>query len=222
MPELGRLTVGDETHRTHVRVPDGATSGVVVLHAWWGLNDDVIAYADRLADAGFAVEAPDLFRGRVATEPDEAERLAQSGDESADGIVLAASDDLAARLGPAAPLAIVGFSFGAGYAIWAASERPALAATIVYYGTYAGEFLKRSKAPLLGHFAEADPFTSEDEIRELEDGFRAAGRRATIHRYPGTGHWFAEPSRDAYRSEAANLAFRRTLAFLGDSLAPKG
>jgi carboxymethylenebutenolidase len=48
----------------------------------------------------------------------------------------------------------------------------------------------------------------------MEDGFRAAGRRATVHRYPGTGHWFAEPSRDAYRKEAAELAFSRTIEFL--------
>jgi carboxymethylenebutenolidase len=221
MPELDQLTVGDETHRTYVRVPDGATTGVVVLHAWWGLNDDVIAYADRIADAGYAVEAPDMFAGRIATEPDDADRLSQTGDKVADGIVLAAVDHLAARLGPDAPLAIVGFSFGAGYAIWAPSEKPRLGGSVVYYGAYAGEFLKRSNAPLLGHFAEDDPFTSEDEIRELEEAFRAAGRQATIHRYAGTGHWFAEPSRDAYRKDAADLAFRRTLDFLGEQLGPK-
>jgi carboxymethylenebutenolidase len=218
MPEFDQLPLGDAEHRLYVRIPGSATAGVVVLHAWWGLNDDVIAYADRLAGGGFAVVAPDMFLGQVATEPADAERLAQAGDEIAGPIALAAVDHLAERLGEGAPLAILGFSFGAGYAIWAPSERPRLAASVVYYGAYAGEFLTRSSAPLLGHFAEEDPFTTEDEIRELEDGFRAAGRQATIHRYPGTGHWFAEPSRDAYRAEAAELAFSRTVEFLRASL----
>jgi carboxymethylenebutenolidase len=214
MPEFDQLSVGDAEHRLYVRTSGLATAGVVVLHPWWGLNDDVIAYADRLAGTGLAVVAPDMFRGQVATEPEDAERLAQEGDQVADAIALAAVDHLAERLGGEAALAILGFSFGAGYAIWAPSERPRLAASVVYYGAYAGPFLARSSAPLLGHFAEEDPFTSEEEIRELEDGYRAAGRHATIHRYPGTGHWFAEPSRDAYRADAAELAFSRTVDFL--------
>jgi carboxymethylenebutenolidase len=219
MPDFEQLVAGDEVHRAYVRIPDGSSAGIVVLHAWWGLNDDVIAFADRLADAGFAVFTPDMFRGQIATEREDAERLSSEGDESgADVISLAAVDALGERLGPDAPLAILGFSFGAGYSIWAPSERDRLAASVVYYGAYAGPFLTRSKASLLGHFAEEDEFTSEDEIRELEEGFRAAGREATIHRYPGTGHWFAEPSRDAYRAEAADLAFGRTVGFLGEKL----
>jgi carboxymethylenebutenolidase len=214
MPELEPMPVGDGIVHAYVRIPGDVAGGVVILHAWWGLNDDAIAYADRLADAGFAVIAPDMFRGQVATEVAEAERLSQEGDQVADGIALAAVDHLAERLGPDSPLAVLGFSFGAGYAIWAPSQRDRLTASVVYYGAYAGEFLKRSNAALLGHFAEEDPFTSEDEIRELEEGFRAAGRKAMVHRYPGTGHWFAEPSRDAYRLGAAELAFTRTVEFL--------
>jgi carboxymethylenebutenolidase len=49
----------------------------------------------------------------------------------------------------------------------------------------------------------------------LEGLLKKAGRPVTIHRYPGTGHWFFEPDRlDAYNQEAANLAWERTLAFL--------
>ena len=215
MTDIIPLSAGDSTGRAYMRVPDGARAGVVVLHAWWGLNDDVIAYADRLVDAGFAVIAPDMFHGQVATEVADAERLSAEGDAGdAEAIAFAAVDRLAKELGPDAPLATLGWSFGAGYAIWAASERDRLSATVVYYGAYAGEFLERSTAPLLGHFAEQDPFTTEDEVTELEAGFRDAGRDITTYRYPGTGHWFAEPSRDAYRPEAAELAFERTVDYL--------
>jgi carboxymethylenebutenolidase len=218
MPDFEALGAGAETARAYTRIPDGATAGVVVLHAWWGLNDDVIAYADRLADTGYAVLAPDMFDGEVATDVEVAERLSQKGDEGADRVAFAAVDELASRLGPDAPLAVLGFSFGAAYALLVPSERERVSATVVYYGTYTGSFLERSKAPVLGHFAETDPFEPTESVDALEEALRAAGRAVTIHRYPGTGHWFAEPSRDAYRPEAAELAFERTLEFLGERL----
>jgi carboxymethylenebutenolidase len=221
MTDFTQVAVGDTTARAYLRVPDGARSGVVVLHAWWGLNEDVVAYADRLADAGFAVIAPDMFHGQVATEVADAERLSAEGDAGdADAIAFAAVDRLAKELGPDAPLATLGWSFGAAYAIWAPSERDRVIATVVYYGAWVDEFVKQSRAPLLGHFAEVDPFTTDDEVSQLEAGFRDAGREITTYRYPGTGHWFAEPSRDAYRPEAAELAFERTVDFLRGHLQP--
>jgi len=215
MHDFEPLTVGDQTLRAYLRIPDHARAGVVVFHAWWGLNDDVVVYADRLADAGFAVIAPDMFRGQVATEPEDAERL--SGEFEAGGVddvAWAAVDRLAEVLGSDAPLAALGWSFGAAYAIWGPSVRPRLRATVAYYGTYTAPFIAGSTAPLLGHFAEEDPYTSEQEIRDLEEAFRAAGREITTYRYAGTGHWFAEPSRDAYREAAADLAFDRTIQYL--------
>jgi dienelactone hydrolase len=73
MAEFEPISDGDSTARAYVDVPEGARAGVVVLHAWWGLNDDVVTYADRLVKAGYAVIAPDMFHGRVATERADAE-----------------------------------------------------------------------------------------------------------------------------------------------------
>ena len=200
-----------------------SAKGVVVLHPWWGLNEDVLAYADRLASAGFAVSAPDMFGGQVASTIEEAERLSGSAEGSddtpaVDAMALAAVDDLAERLGPTSRIGVLGFSFGAAYATLIPAERDRLVASVVYYGVYTGDHLGRSSAAVQGHFAESDQFESDEGIAELEDGIRAAGREVEIHRYPGTGHWFAEPSRDAYRPEAADLAFDRTVAFLGRHL----
>ena len=214
MTDFEEIAGGDSIVRARIQIPAGARAGVVVLHAWWGLNEDVLAYADRLAGHGFAVVAPDMFGGQIATEIPDAERLSAAGDEVAGGIALAAVDALAERLGPDAPLAVLGFSFGAAHAIAAPSERDRLVATVAYYGSYWGDFLARSTAPLLGHFAETDPFEPDENVAALEGAFRDAGREVTIHRYPGTGHWFAEPSRDAYRPDAAKVALERTLAFL--------
>jgi carboxymethylenebutenolidase len=192
--------------------------GVVLLHAWWGLNDDLVAYADHLAAAGFAVVAPDLFGGEVVTTIEEAERLsgaAEANEAAIQAIMLGTVDHLADRLGPTAKLAVLGFSFGAAWAIWAPTQRDRLLATVVYYGTWVGPVHGRATTPLLGHYAQDDPNESAETVSAFEEGLRDAGREATIHRYPGTGHWFAEPSRDAYRAEAADLAFERTVAFLG-------
>ncbi|HET8786040.1 MAG TPA: dienelactone hydrolase family protein [Candidatus Limnocylindrales bacterium] len=218
MTDLERLTVGSETARAYERVADGARAGIVVLHAWWGLNDDVIAYSDRLVDAGFAVIAPDMFRGQVATSADHAERLSQEGDAGIAGdVAWAAIDRLAADL-PDAPIAVLGWSFGASYAIWAPSVRPRVKASVAYYGAWVDDFINEADAPLLGHFAETDPFTSEDDIRSLEDAYRKAGREIVTYRYPGTEHWFAEPSRPEFRADSADLAFKRTVAFLRERL----
>lgn len=195
------------------------TPGVALFHAWWGLNDDIVAYADRLAAAGFAVVAPDMFDGQIASTIEEADRLSGSSDEEViKPIALASADHLADRLGPTAKLTALGFSFGAAWAIWAPTRSGRVAATVVYYGTWVGSVLAASRVPVLGHFAEDDPYETAETVDEFEKRLQDAGREATIYRYPGTGHWFAEPSKDAYRAEPADLAFERTVAFLEQNL----
>jgi carboxymethylenebutenolidase len=215
------VEVGGTASRLHVAgdVAPGAP-GVVLFHAWWGLNEDVIAYAERLAAAGFAVAAPDLFGGEVASTIEEAERLASAADETAvNAIALAAVDHLLDRLGPTSKLAALGFSFGAHWTMWSPAQRDRVVASVLYYGTTGGSILTEASVPVLGHFADNDPYETAEWVAEFEATLRSAGRDVVIHRYPGTGHWFAEPSRDAYRAEAADLAFKRTVAFLQRQLA---
>jgi len=214
------VTAGGASARLYV-TGDGttATGGVLVLHAWWGLNEDVIAYADRLADAAYVVVAPDMFDGEVATTIEGAEKLARGADQAAiDEIVLASLDRLAATIGPDGKAAALAFSFGAHWSMWSPTRRDQVVASILYYGTTDGPLLEAATVPVLGHFAEDDPYETAEWVSEFEGILRSAGREVVIHRYPGTGHWFAEPSRDAYRPEAAELAFERTVAFLRSHL----
>jgi carboxymethylenebutenolidase len=200
--------------------PAPGKPGVVVLHAWWGLNEDVIAFADRLAGAGYAVVAPDMFGDQIVSTVEDAERLAGSSDDTViKGIVLATVANLAERIGSTSKVAALGFSFGAAWAIWAPIRSDRIATTVVYYGTWVEDaVLGGSHVPMLGHFAEHDPYETAETVDAFEKGLNDAGREATVYRYPGTGHWFAEPSRDAYRAEAADLAFERTVDFLGRKL----
>ena len=205
-------------HHVHRSIPSRrAEAGVVVLHPWWGLNDDVTEFADRLAAEGFAAVAPDLYDGKgVATTIEEAETLQQGlNEDAADALALAAVDALGETIGdPSARLATVGFSMGGAWALWLPSLRPEVSATVVYYGSMLGPSLTRARGPVLGHFAEADDYEPEENLAEFERTLRIAGRDVELHRYPGTRHWFAEPSRDAYDAAAADLAFERTVGFL--------
>jgi carboxymethylenebutenolidase len=209
----GETVVGG---RGYLAEAAGGGPGVLLLHAWWGLNDTIRDFADQLAVAGFSVLAPDLFDGRVATSVEQAEALVSSheADEAAqlalEQVVLGAADELSGRSGSV--IAAVGFSFGAAYALWLARQRPEqVGGVVVYYGTYPGV---GGQAPVLGHFAADDPFEPADNVGAFEAELRAAGRQVQFEHYPATRHWFAEPDRPEYDAAAAALAWTRTVEFL--------
>jgi carboxymethylenebutenolidase len=207
----------------HLATPPSAASAgppVLVLHAWWGLNDTIRAFCARLAEAGFVAFAPDLYHGKVADTIAEAEALSSGLDaDRAKADVAAAARFVADRFDPAGSgLAVVGFSLGAYFALdLSAADPERVRSVVVYYGTGPADF-GRSRAEYLGHFAEADPYEPQAFVDDLEAALRQADRPLSFHIYPGTGHWFAEPDRpDAFAPAAARLAWDRTLAFLGRS-----
>jgi carboxymethylenebutenolidase len=197
----------------------GTGDPVLVLHAWWGLNDTLKTFCTRLAGAGFVAFAPDLYHGKVADTIAEAETLVaalnQNGDQANTDLAEAAAF-LSERAGqPESRLTVIGFSLGAYYALDLSITMPErIQSVVVFYGTGPVDF-SQSKAAYLGHFAENDPFEPPSSVDSLEESLKRAGRPVTIYRYPGTGHWFFEPDRpDAYNQVAADLAWDRTLAFL--------
>jgi len=200
------------------RPPGGSGRAVLILHAWWGLNDTIRAFCDGLAGAGFAVFALDLYGGRVAVTIDEAEKLAGGLDaDRAKGDVAQATAFLLEASGqPEKGLAVIGFSLGAYYALDLSAAQPGKVHSVVlYYGVGPADF-GRARAAYLGHFAADDPYEPAESVAWLESALTDAGRPVTFHTYPETGHWFAEPDRaDAYHPAAAALAWERSLAFLG-------
>lgn len=199
--------------------PAGTGRAVLVLHAWWGLNDAIRTVCTRLADAGFTAFAPDLFHGKIARGVAEADALSSAHDgERVQANVFEAAAFLRERADPANDgITVVGFSFGAYYALDLSVTDPEhVRSVVLFYGTGPADF-SRSRAAYLGHFAAADEYEPQSEVNKLEAALRSAGRPVTFHRYNGTGHWFFEPDRvDAYNPAAASLAWDRTLTFLGD------
>jgi len=199
---------------------NGKGPGVLVLHAWWGLNDSLRRFCDRLAGEGFVALAPDLYNGEVATTREGAQQLMRQMDKDAARKKLkAAVKDLAAQ--PAVrrqTIGVVGFSLGGYYALGLACQKPkAIAAVIAFYATGEGKF-SMAQAAFLGHFAEQDEFEPAEDVRRLEAAIRQAGKRVAFHTYPGTKHWFFEADRPEYNPAAAQLAWDRTVTFLQEEL----
>jgi carboxymethylenebutenolidase len=199
---------------------DGQGDPVLVLHPWWGLNDTIRAFCDRLAAEGFVVFAPDLYHGQVVDTIPEAEAAVNelsSKYEQAQVEVAEAAAFLSERA-DGRGLAVIGFSMGVYYGLALASAAPDLVhKVVIFYGTGDADF-STARAAYLGHFAGDDDFEPRPYVDGMEEAIRGAGRPVTFHHYPGTGHWFFESDRtDAYNAAAAELAWARTLTFLKGS-----
>ncbi len=211
----GQLVTG------YIAAAEQGGPGVVVLHAWWGLTPFFKSVCDRLAAEGFVAFAPDLNRDRTAATIEEAKQIMAERDlELTQAIVTSAVTQVLAN--PATRgtrLGIVGFSMGASWALWLASQKPHdVAATVLFYGTEDVNF-NTMQAAILGHYAEHDEWEPLDSVRQMEADMRAAGRDVTLHIYPEAQHWFFEEDRPAaYQAGAAQLAWERTVQFLRDQL----
>ena len=192
------------------------SAGVLVLHPWWGLNDDVRAYAERLHSEGYVTEIPDFYNGRVATTIADAEKLAKGLDGArATTDINAALTKLAGR---ADRVAVLGWSMGASYGLELAQARSAdIGGLVLYYPGMDDVYADARLPPILVHFADHDEFESLADARRSEL-VASHGRTAQFHLYSGTKHWFDEPSRPEFDKAASELAWQRTLAFLDTHL----
>lgn len=197
----------------------GQGPGVVLLHAWWGLNEFARKTADRLAGEGFYVLAPDYLKGGVAETIAQAQAL-RSRMDRAQSYALAKECVRHLLDQPAVTpkkIGVIGFSLGCGAALELARSMPEhVVAVVLFYGSGGGIF-KTARANFMGHFAERDEFVPQAQVKSLERRLAASGGRVQFHTYPGTGHWFFEEDRaDAYHASAAQQAWERTITFLRD------
>lgn len=214
-----------DTERGYLALPQAETGpAVLLLHAWWGLTEFFVALANRLAEEGFVVYAPDLYNGETANTIEEAQALngQYENEERIDAMIAtldAAVDGLKAH--PAvssADIGVVGFSMGANWGLYMAHHRPdAIGAMVAFYGTYSGN-LEGMRAAFQGHFAENDEFEPRESIEVLDQTLTEMNLEATFFVYEGTGHWFFEADRDAYHAESARLSWEWMVKFLHEKL----
>jgi carboxymethylenebutenolidase len=212
---------GSEMAGAYLATPAGGGKkpAVVVIQEWWGLNDWVKHQADELAKKGYVALAPDLYRGKVATDADTAHQLMRGLPEDRavrdlKGAVawLRARDDV-----NGARIASIGWCMGGGYSLALALAEPTLSGAVIYYGRLVTDdaAIASLKAPLLGSFGGKDQGIPPDSVREFERKAKAAGKSVDFKIYPEAGHGFAsQPDSKAYRADDAKDADARAAAFL--------
>ncbi len=215
---------GDETVHAFLYKPsaDGPFPALVVIHEWWGLNDWVKQQADHYAQQGYVTLAIDLYRGKVATTPDEAHQIMRGvPDDRAQRDLLAATAYLRSRpdVNPKR-VGAIGWCMGGGYALNLAVADPKLRVAVINYGHLATDdsTLRKIHAAVLGIFGGQDKGISTTDVRKFETQLTALNKKVDIHIFPDAGHGFENPSNENYRKEDTEKAEKMTADFLAKNL----
>lgn len=221
-------TIEGQTITGYFARPESAAAdlpGILAIHEWWGLNDNIKAMARRLAGEGYQVLAVDLYNGQVAPSPQEARQLTESVQKNP----AAAKDNLQqayqylAQEKKAPKIGVIGWCFGGSWSLQTAMLFPQdIDATVIYYGGQIGEAtaadLKPLEMPILGIFGANDASIPLADVKKFETLLTRLGKEAEIEIYENAGHAFANPSGERYVAEAAEKAWEKTIEFLGNYL----
>jgi carboxymethylenebutenolidase len=189
---------------------------VVVIQEWWGLNQNIKDIANRFAQAGYVAFAPDLYHGAVASEPNDAQKLAMEL-VMADAVreIQGALGFLLAQSFVAGPKAgIVGFCMGGGLALQTSLVADNVGAAAVFYGRpLTPDQAAQVKAPILGLYGTADQSNPVQAVKTMQDALTKDGVPNEFHLYDGAPHAFFNDTQPSYRADAAADAWQQTLTW---------
>jgi len=211
---------GDDTVTSYLALPSGGGKhpAIVVIHEWWGLNDWVKEQAQKFAEQGYVALAVDLYRGKVAANPDDAHILMRGlPDDRGIRDLEAAFAYLSSRpdVNPT-KIGSIGWCMGGSWSIKLAVDQPKLAACVVNYGWLPSDaaLIAKIKAPVLGNFGAEDQGIPPKDVKAFETAMKADGKTADVKIYDGAGHAFENPNNlQGYRPEAAADAMQRSAGF---------
>jgi carboxymethylenebutenolidase len=211
--------------RGYAARPKGAQGNLpalIVIHEWWGLNDNIRAMTRRLAGEGYQALAVDLYGGAHAETPEEATKLMNASMQNR-----AAGEENVRRAAAwlqgkgARKLGVIGWCFGGGWSLGTTLLMPdKIDATVIYYGHLETDPARLAviKHPVIGFFGAEDKSIPVDSVRQFESALKKQGTPVEVKIYEGAGHAFANPSGGNYRAEAAKDSWQRTTAFLARNL----
>jgi len=224
--EVTYATVNGTSVTGYLARPVDATEplpALIVIHEWWGLNDNIRMMTERLAGEGYTALAVDLYNGEFAEDPQTARSLVDSVSQNpqlAEENLRQAYQYLDEQ--SATAIASLGWCFGGSWSLNTALLLPdQLDAAVIYYG---GQLetdparLSSLEMPILGIFGALDDNPSVETVREFEAVLKSLDKSVEIYIYPGADHAFANPSGMNYDPEAAEDAWERTTAFLEQHL----
>lgn len=241
------ITIGskDASVPVYRAEPEGACrGGLLLIHEVWGLTDHIRSVADRFADEGYLVSAPnllsdtdieqhltpqmaqDLFNPekRNAVQPKLRELMTPIQTPEFGAATVAKLQDCFKALFDEPEcdgrVAVIGYCFGGTYSFNLAVVEPRLKAAVPYYGhaSQSADELKSIACPVLAFYGENDEALIS-ALPDLKDRMRTAGADFTVQVYSGCGHAFFNDSNPfAYDEAAATDAWQRTLKFLDAAL----
>jgi len=201
----------------------GPFPAIIVIHEWWGLNDWVKEQASKLAEQGYVALAVDLYRGKVATSPEEAHEImrgvpedrAKQDLDAAFTYLKSQNNVTGDRIGA------IGWCMGGGYSLDVALQEPTLAADVINYGHLAVDqsSLKKINAPILGIFGGKDRGIPVEDVKTFQQTTQQLGKKIEIVIYPDAGHAFENPNnKEGYRAQDAQDAWKHITEFLQANL----
>lgn len=212
----------------YLALPAGAAKkpAIVVVPEWWGVNDWVREQTDRLAKQGYVALAVDLYRGRVATTPEEAHELMRAlPEDRAVADLKAAFEYLASRKDvDATRIGAIGWCMGGGYSLALATNEPRLAAAVINYGRLVTDpaTIAKIHAPILGNFGAQDRGIPVADVNAFDAALKKAGKEADLKIYGDAGHGFMNPNnKEGYRADSTADAQQRIDRFFAAKLHAK-
>jgi len=208
-----------------VPASDSSHSAVIMIHEFWGLNNQIKETAEKLHhDTGYGVVAVDLYNGKIGATAPEAAKLMQAVDENQatqqlhDTLVAILRDHL---LGDrVSKVGTIGYCFGGGWSLRTAiMNGKGISGCVMYYGhpvTDPAE-LKDLNAPVLGIFGNLDKGITPEMVTKFQEAMKAAHKKITVFRYDAV-HGFANPSNPKHDPKATADAWKHTLAFYKQTL----
>ena len=215
---------GDQLHKGYLSQPENikAKSGLIVIHEWWGLNEDIHLMADQLAGLGYHSLAVDLYDGKSAEGVREAFQLMTGLSKNEDAALAnlkEAYDYLTNELG-AEKVGIIGWCLGGKWSLRGSLMLPnEIDATVIYYGSLIDdrEQLATLEMPIIGFVGTKDrPYINQ--FIQFDKDLKALNKDYSVHFYEGAGHAFANASGTAYEPEAAEDSWKKTVDFLAAHL----
>ena len=213
---------GDVRAKLARPIDDAKRPGVIVIHENRGLNAHIADVARRVALEGFLALAPDALSPFGGTPKDENEAIALIGKLDPQSTLknfLAAVRYLKAHPLSTGKVGVVGFCWGGAMANQIAVNSPDVSAVVPYYGRQpASEDVPRIKASMLLHYAGLDEGIDKG-IPAYEAALKKASVDYKLYMYEGAQHAFNNDTNpERYNKAAADLAWKRTIAFLKEKL----